>query len=313
MLKSCKFIEEKWMDYLRITLLMVLIALRLSFSSLSVACEEKDENEIKHNNPRIINTIIDHSIDGWSLGFQRKFIDLAAHLNPYTIQGLNKIRLGNPFDGGYVVVDQLSHISAAYSLGIGDNVSWDLEIAKRGIPVFQYDNTVSGSPINHSLFKFYQLEVGSRYNLPKKITTIQNIMQEHGHQLDHNLILKIDIEGAEWKVFDSIDVKLLRNFQQIVCEFHDFSKVIHSEWYERAMRVFSKLTVYHRVVHVHANNWAPLLIVANVPFPDVLEVTFFRSDNHYFIESQETFPTQIDYPNNPKCADIFLGNFKFKL
>ncbi|OJW47185.1 MAG: hypothetical protein BGO67_03665 [Alphaproteobacteria bacterium 41-28] len=242
---------------------------------------------------------------------QNMFIELISHLTPVTVQGFNKIRMGNQFDGGYIMLDNLDEITAAYSLGIGGDVSWDLEMAQKHIPIFQYDHTIECLPIEHPLFKFSQLGVGEYSDVDNKIETLQSIMEKNGHDGDCNLILKIDIEGGEWETFDSLDVKYLKKFSQIICEFHDFSRAVEGKWYKRAMQVFKKLQVYHRIIHVHGNNYAPLLIIENVPFPEVLEVTYLRLDNHSFTESQEVYPTSIDRPNNPQCVDIFLGNFKF--
>ena len=57
-----------------------------------------------------------------------------------------KRRVGGPNDGGYVMLNDLDRIGVCYSLGIGFEVSWDLEMAEWGALVYQYDNTVDGPP-----------------------------------------------------------------------------------------------------------------------------------------------------------------------
>ena len=65
------------------------------------------------------------------------------------------------------------------------------------------------------------------------------------------------------------------------------------------------------MIHVHGNNFMPLIAVGNVPFPEVLEVTFANRNRYDFEDSDEIFPTRLDQPNWPGGADLYLGQFKF--
>ncbi|MDR2776538.1 MAG: hypothetical protein LBB17_00620 [Puniceicoccales bacterium] len=58
---------------------------------------------------------------------------------PKDVVDKNLVRIGCDHDGGYIMVDDFGKCDAAYSFGIGNDVSWDLDIAKRGIDVFMYD------------------------------------------------------------------------------------------------------------------------------------------------------------------------------
>jgi hypothetical protein len=126
------------------------------------------------------------------------------------------------------------------------------------------------------------------------------------------VLLKIDIEGSEWEVFDATPVEAFKKFDQIVCEFHYFGAIIEDSWYERAQRVLKKLDSVFGVVHVHANNHGPWIFPANVPFPHVLEVTFANRAQYRLEDSTEIFPTEFDSPNKPDWPDLFLGDFHFR-
>ena len=63
---------------------------------------------------------------------QRRILRLAAVLEPRRAIGFEKIRIGGPNDGGYVMIDHFSDVAAAYSLGVGPDVSWDVDIAEIG-------------------------------------------------------------------------------------------------------------------------------------------------------------------------------------
>lgn len=75
--------------------------------------------------------------------FARAFL---RPLRPYDLVDTPRIRLGRNFDGGYVMADCFDDVEAAYSLGINDDVSWDFDIAMRGIDVYQYDHTIDALP-----------------------------------------------------------------------------------------------------------------------------------------------------------------------
>jgi len=83
----------------------------------------------------------------------------ARQLEPRKICDFQKIRVGRNFDGGYVMVDDFNEVDAALSFGIADDASWDLEIAKRGIPVHQFDHTIEKSPVDDPGITFHKTKI----------------------------------------------------------------------------------------------------------------------------------------------------------
>jgi hypothetical protein len=71
------------------------------------------------------------------------------------------------------------------------------------------------------------------------------------------------------------------------------------------------LVTSHRVVHIHANNFAPWCVVGGIPIPAVLELTLARLDEGEFSPSDEIFPTMLDMPCHASQADHYLGRFEF--
>jgi hypothetical protein len=230
-------------------------------------------------------------------------------LSPHDAVGKPKLRVGGLRDGGYVMLDDFATASAVYSLGIGGDVSFDLEMAGHGMSIHQYDHTVPGPPAQHPLFHFQRkglaaVEAG-------EFTTIGNEIRRNGHSHRRDLILKIDIECAEWEVLDATSDEDLDRFEQIVAEFHGFLRIREPEWRALTQRVLGRLFRTHAVYHVHANNWADFQIIDGVPVPDVLEVSYVRRDRATLVPSTAFFPTPFDVPCHPDRPDIILGNFRF--
>jgi hypothetical protein len=226
-------------------------------------------------------------------------------IQPERIVGASKVRIGNPDgDGGYVMVDAFDGIAGALSVGIGADVSWDLEIANRGIEVFQYDHTVSGPPVSHRLFHFLPVGLGeagapdgSFIGLDRMVAAIPG---------DGDVIAKIDAEGAEWPALSSASRQTMSRLAQMVIELHapmpgDATTGI------RNLAILERVARTHAVVHVHANNYGGIGDVDGIRVPDVMELTYLRRTGLRFEPCIEEFPTTLDRPNDPERADISMS------
>ena len=242
---------------------------------------------------------------------RQRIIQIAHLLKPHNAIGQSKIRIGGRNDGGYICLDDFKFIKGALSFGISNDVSWDSQIADRGILVYQFDHTVSGPPNLHPNFRFEKKRIIASGSETSTATTLSSILTHLGEVDPSSLILKIDIDHDEWEVFEKISAKELSGFSQIICEFHCFSRVIEDNWFARAKSVLEKLHSRFEVVHLHANNYARLISIGNVPFCESLEVTYGSRDRYTFGPLEQVIPTNIDAPNDPNRPDIYLGYFEF--
>src|SRR3954470_9669166 len=96
-------------------------------------------------------------------------------LRPHRVEGVGKVRIGRLFDGGYIMLDRLESVAAAYSLGISNDVSWDLDMAMKGIPVFQYDHTIKQLPTEHELFNWKRLAIAAESDPYNNKDTLSNL------------------------------------------------------------------------------------------------------------------------------------------
>jgi hypothetical protein len=230
-------------------------------------------------------------------------------LRPYGVKGFTKARFGSPYDGGYVILNDFRGIDTALSFGIGENAEWDLDIAKRCVTVYQFDHTVDSPPITDPRLIFSRkrisLEVG-----PDSESLISLVEQYDNHNIDPNILLKIDIECDEWLVFDKAPPDILRRFSQIVGEFHFFEGFsADARWRRLISRVLTKLTNDFAVIHVHANNYGDFHNIGHLTFPNVFEITFANRSLYSFYETEETIPGPLDAPNDPSRPDVHLDIF----
>lgn len=225
-----------------------------------------------------------------------------SFIAPKKVKGINKIRLGNANDGGYVCLDYFKGVKAALSLGINDDVSWDIEVASRGLQIYQYDHTVEGPPKKHENFSFHKVKIEA-IERPGS-ASLKSILEKYKLSEPQSVILKIDIEGDEWDVLSSASDETLDVFSQILCEFHNLDRMVEPEFYEKIISVLSKLQAKFEVFHIHANNYGPLLLLpGSGSLPETLEIGFFRKNGFDFAEADESFPGELDAPNNPMCDD----------
>jgi hypothetical protein len=244
-----------------------------------------------------------------SAELQRSVLSILRRLEPMRAPEHRKVRVGKESDGGYVMLDDFTGIVAAYSIGISDEVSWDLDIAQRGIEVFQYDHTIPSAPLRHARLHWTRKGLGA--SVTADLETLPRLLEMNRHVGCGDLILKVDVEGCEWEVLASLPPGCLRHFRQIVLEAHFLERLADPAFATLVGRAVEVLAADHRVVHVHANNHRPYCIVGGVPLPSVLELTLVRARDVRLERTDEVFPSPVDTPCYRGRADFALGAFRF--
>jgi hypothetical protein len=244
-----------------------------------------------------------------SAGVQERVEPILRRLEPMRATQRGKIRIGKEADGGYVMLEDFAGIGAAYSIGICDEVSWDVAMAERGIEVFQYDHTIDRLPLEHPRFHWSKTGLGPRATAD--LETLPRLLDRNGHRGRDDLLLKCDIEGCEWDVLAGLPDDCLGHFRQIVIEIHFLERLTDPEFAALVGRAVAVLTAGHRVIHVHANNHRPYAIVGGIPLPSVLELTLVRTRDVGLEPSAELFPGPLDSPCYRGRADFRLGAFRY--
>lgn len=216
-------------------------------------------------------------------------------LQPHHALNYSKIRIGDKDkDGGYIMIDDFKDIRVAISGGIGTEDSWEREIISKNIPVEAFDIKPSDFKTSYRFF----------------VTSLNDItlsMVLSGYK-QHEAIMKLDIDGDEWSLFENTSVETLNKIRQMAIEIHlnnDPANLI--KYYS----IFGKLNTLFKVVHIHGNNYGNTFLFDNFILPDIIELTF--ANHHYYklLPSHEVFPTELDRPNGKEYPEIQLGTFIF--
>jgi hypothetical protein len=137
--------------------------------------------------------------------------------------GHSLVRVGGSGDGGYLVPDDLDGIEACFSPGVANTATFELEMARRGITSFLADYSVDGPPESHPMFRFEKKFLGPRED--EVHVTLDGWVARCAPG-SGDLVLQMDIEGAEWEVLLAASDATLRRFRVMVLELHD----VHRAW-----------------------------------------------------------------------------------
>jgi hypothetical protein len=224
-------------------------------------------------------------------------------IRPMTAERLELVRVGDERDGGYVMANDFD-ARGAISIGIGPNASWDREVAERGVPVAMFDHTIRRPPEKFPNSRFHQVGIGQTDS--GNIRSLDGLLRISGFHGDEDLLLKMDVEGHEWNALFGLSGEDLLRYRQIVLELHDLRILREPQSADRVLKVLELLSGRHTPIHVHANNYTELIRFGSIWFPDVVEVTYVRSDLYGIFTPSRSIHSPLDRPCDPRVPEIDL-------
>lgn len=222
--------------------------------------------------------------------------------------GTKLIRLGGENDGGYIVPDDLSGIEECFSPGVFDITTFEDELVSRNIKCYLCDNTVESLSIKNSLIDFEKKHIGGinsneymRFDdwVEKKSTS------------NSDLILQMDIEGAEYLAILDTNITLLKRFRILIIEFHGLNAIYSPMGFDLIFAAFEKISSEFTLVHAHPNNCGPIMGPKGYQTTKIMEMTFLRNDR-VNIKGSLKFPNELDRPNVTTNSEITLPSNWYK-
>lgn len=215
------------------------------------------------------------------------------------------IRIGPAGDGGYIIPDDLEGISHCFSPGVSNIAGFEKHLFEEfGIPSFLADFSVEGPPSGLNGFEFDKKYIHTQHG--DEFISLENWVNNKLCNHDaSDLILQMDIEGAEYDAIIDTSDKTLQKFRIIVVEFHWLDQIVFDR-FDFFGSIFRKITKHHQVVHLHPNNCCGSFVFNGLEIPRVLEVTLLRRDRITHSTTRKDFPHALDSKNVPSKPDLHL-------
>jgi hypothetical protein len=227
--------------------------------------------------------------------------ELFDEIQPVKLSNCEFERIGDANDGGYLACKNLvPNSQAVYSYGIAGTDDWGCELSGRlGVPVHQYDCFNPARPVCRpgATPMFHDECVGPRKvkEEDRFFDTVESHIATNG-DAGKPIIMKMDVEGAEWPSFIAMPDAVLGQIDQLSVEFHEVSS-------PEFLDVIRKLKRTFHVVNVHYNNWECRTDVAPLP-ARVFELLLVNKRLGIVDpEGRPVHPNPLDAPNNSRMPD----------
>jgi len=214
------------------------------------------------------------------------------------------IRIGGDGDGGYLLPDDLDGIEYCFSPGVGPVAEFENHLAGLGIRSFLADYSVDSPPGNRPEFTFDKKFLGA--NDTETSLTIQSWRNKYLANYAGDLLLQMDIEGAEYEAILGTPVEVLNGFRIVVIEFHFLEKLFDRFVFRLYKACFERMLANFHVVHIHPNNCCGSVKRGDLEVPRVMEFTFYNKRRAAGTGARKDFPHVLDRDNNADRGALVL-------
>jgi hypothetical protein len=226
------------------------------------------------------------------------------------------VRIGGQNDGAYLLPDDLADIDACFSPGVDNRKDFEDELAmdygiKSHMCDFRSDVAQLKTPLlqGKQTFDKYWLEPYEKSDC----VSLKEWVDSFSLTDSRDLILQMDIEGAEYRNLLACDDKTIDRFRIIVIEIHGLGSLLNDGIRRGIFLPFlHKLDKKFACIHAHPNNGSSQIFFhqARTSIPIVMELTFIRRDRLVLKSAEEChmplIPHPLDITNNRKRKPIHL-------
>lgn len=212
--------------------------------------------------------------------------------------GKDLIRIGGHGDGGYLIPDDVEGIEYCFSPGVSTVTRFENELADRGIRSFLADYSVDAPAIERPEFTFDKKFIGPADQ--GNYMTLASWKAKYLDGYSGDLLLQMDIEGAEYEVILSTPESLLNQFRVIAVEFHFLDRMFDASQFPTIASTFEKLLSLFHVAHIHPNNIGGSVTLDGIEVPKLLEFTFLNKKRVEQTAPQTRFPHCLDADNGSR-------------
>lgn len=194
-------------------------------------------------------------------------------------------------DGSYVLLNDFKNIKIAYSFGIRREIQFDKYLADKGIDVYMYDHTINSLPYNNTKFHWKKIGITHKNKENNFLKSLEELIIENGHSSEQNMILKMDVDYAEWESLKDLSSKIIRQFKYILIEFHFRNETL---LYYNVLKKFYKT---HQSFYLRCNNKYNIVNFGNNRICKALEVSYIIKKDYEFTKDSSIYPIkELDFP-----------------
>lgn len=223
------------------------------------------------------------------------------------------VRIGGNADGAYLVPDDVDGITACFSPGVNRIKYFEDYLADRyGIPSHMCDFTCDVADFTTPLKPALQTFTKKWLDVTRGDDNISLEDWIVAHDPPGDLLLQMDIEGAEYRNLLGTPDEILARFRIIVLEVHGLGRMLDARVLRQVLApFFAKLDATFTTVHAHPNNCCGdvALPQCDVRIPNVLELTMMRTDRFIPAAGPVALPHPLDVSRNvPRKAPLVLSD-----
>ena len=179
--------------------------------------------------------------------------ELFAAIQPVSVSNCRLQRFGEAHDGGYLLCENLlQSVRSGYSYGISGYDGWGCDVSRQlHIPVHEYDCFDLRAPLcpdGNTDFHSECVGITRATEDGRPFDTLASQFARNG-DAEKRLVMKIDVEGAEWDSFLLAPDHVFEHLDQLVVEFHGVQD-------PKFVAVIRRLKQFFYIAHVHYNNFS---------------------------------------------------------
>jgi hypothetical protein len=226
---------------------------------------------------------------------------LLAELQPVALTNCELKRFGEANDGGYVLcANLLDSVQAGYSYGISGYDGWGCQVSRElKIRVHQYDCFDLHEPVCPGGATTFHAECVAG---EPATDDSGRLFETPEHQITRNgdagrhLVVKMDVEGAEWDTFLKTPDTVFDQIDQLAVEFHGANR-------QRFVDAIGRLKRFFYIANLHFNNYS--CGAGQEPFPSWAYEVLMVSKRLGVPDPSGKRPdlSAVNAPNNPNLPD----------
>lgn len=227
------------------------------------------------------------------------------------------IRIGGNSDGAYLVPDDLEGIQACFSPGVCNSKKFEDELVTRfGIKSYMCDFSSDVEKFSTTMIPGMQVFDKKWLDVDGGLDsfTLDEWVDLYEPDASSDLLLQMDIEGAEYRNLLHASKQTLNRFRIIVIEMHGLHSFLNQrKGTQELIPALKKLGSTHVCVHAHPNNCCGDFFCkgTGMNIPHVIELTFLRKDRFCLNANrliEPCLPHPADIAKNVDCLPSLVLN-----